>query len=86
MYAGEGMDNDKFTRVSGIYVDGLSCRSAANFGLVLQGTVARPISNVLFSGVRIDDVKNALSFDNTIGVEMRDCHIGGRAGVPSRAK
>lgn len=86
MYAGEGMDNDKFTRVSGIYVDGLSCRSAANFGLVLQGTVTRPISNVLFSGVRIDDVKNALSFDNTIGVEMRDCHIGGRAGVPSRAK
>ena len=80
------MDNDKFTRVSGIYVDGLSCPSAANFGLVLQGTVTRPISNVLFSGVRIDDVKNALSFDNTIGVEMRDCHIGGRAGVPSRAK
>lgn len=86
MYAGEGMDNDKFTRVSGIYVDGLSCHSAANFGLVLQGTTARPISNVLFSGVRIDDVKNALSFDNTIDVEMRDCHIGRQAGVPSLAK
>ena len=86
MYAGEGLDNDKFTRVSDIFVDGLRCRKATAAGLVLQGTEAEPISNVMFSNVEIGEAKNAVSFDNTVGVEMRNCHIGGRAGVPSTAK
>lgn len=84
MYAGEGLDNDKFTRVSGLYVDGLTCNNASNFGIVLQGTEASPISNVMFSNVNISGGKSAISFDNTVGVEMRNCHIGGQAGVPSQ--
>lgn len=86
MYAGEGLDNDKFTRVGHIYVDGLTCRKATAAGLVLQGTTAEPIRDVLFSNVEIGEAKNAISFDNTVDVEMSDCHIGGRAGVPSQAK
>lgn len=86
MYAGEGMDNDKFTRVSDIYIDGLTCRSASAAGLVLQGTEAEPIRRVVFSNVEIGKAVNAVSFDNTEGVELRNCHIGGRAGVPSQAK
>lgn len=86
MYAGEGLDNDKFTRVGDIFVDGLRCRKATAAGLVLQGTGAEPIRNVMFSNVEIGEAKNAVSFDNTVGVEMRNCHIGGRAGVPSTAK
>ena len=86
MYAGEGLDNDKFTRVGDIFVDGLRCRKATAAGLVLQGTEAEPISNVMFSNVEIGEAKNAVSFDNTVSVEMRNCHIGGRAGVPSTAK
>ena len=86
MYAGEGLDNNKFTRVSNIYIDGLTCRKAAAAGLVLQGTEAEPIRNVVFSNIEIGDVKNAISFDNTEGVELLNCHIGGRAGVPSQAK
>ena len=86
MYAGEGLDNDKFTRVGHIYVDGLTCRKATAAGLVLQGTEAEPIRGVLFSNVEIGEAKNAISFDNTVDVEMSDCHIGGRAGVPSQAK
>ena len=86
MYAGEGMDNDKFTKVSDIYVDGLSCDKATAAGLVLQGTVAEPIRHVVFRNIEIGQAANAVSFDNTAGVEMLDCHIGGRAGVPSQAK
>ncbi len=86
MYAGEGLDNNKFTRVSNIYIDGMTCRKAAAAGLVLQGTEAEPIRNVVFSNIEIGDVKNAISFDNTEGVELLNCHIGGRAGVPSQAK
>lgn len=86
MYAGEGLDNDKFTRVGDIYIDGLRCRKVRSAGLVLQGTEAEPIRNVMFRNVEIGEVRNAVSFDNTVGVELIDCHIGGRAGVPSQAK
>ncbi len=86
MYAGEGLDNDKFTRVSNIFVDGLRCNKTTAAGLVLQGTPTEPIRNVVFRNVEIGEAKNAISFDNTEGVELRDCHIGGRAGVPSTAK
>ena len=86
MYAGEGLDNDKYTRVGNIFVDGMRCRKASKAGLVLQGTEAEPIRNVVFSNVEIGAAENAISFDNTEGVEMINCHIGGRAGVPSMAK
>lgn len=86
MYAGEGLDNDKFTRVGHIYVDGLRCNKASAAGLVLQGTEAEPIRDVVFSNIEIGRAENAVSFDNTESVELRNCHIGGRAGVPSHAK
>ena len=86
MYAGEGLDNDKFTRVGHIYVDGLRCNKASAAGLVLQGTEAEPIRDVVFSNIEIGKAENAVSFDNTESVELRNCHIGGRAGVPSQAK
>ena len=69
-----------------IYIDGLRCRKVRSAGLVLQGTEAEPIRNVMFRNVEIGEVRNAVSFDNTVGVELIDCHIGGRAGVPSQAK
>lgn len=86
MYAGEGLDNDKNTRVGHIYIDGLRCRRATAAGLVLQGTEAEPIRDVIFNDVEIGKAENAVSFENTEGLELRDCHIGGRAGVPSQAK
>lgn len=85
MYAGEGMDNNHFTTVENLYVNGLRCRKARNAGLVLQGTKTRPITNVIFRNVEIGEVSNAVSFDNTAGVQMTDCHLGGRAGVPTQA-
>ncbi len=84
MYAGEGMDDNHFTDVRNIYVENLSCRKARAAGIVLQGTEAKPISNVTFRGVNIGEVKNALSMDNTDGVSFADCHLGGKAGVPTQ--
>lgn len=85
MYAGEGLDSRNYTDVENLYVDGLYCRKVRKAGLVLQGTVQKPITNVVFNNVEIDEVGNAVSFDNTSGVELRNCHLGGRAGVPSQA-
>ena len=85
MYAGEGMDNHHFTEVGNIFVNGLKCRKARAAGLVLQGTTAKPIENVRFENVDIDEVKNGLSFSNTQGVQVNNCHLGGYVGVPSTA-
>lgn len=84
MYAGEGLDNNKFTTVENIFVDNIRCRKARAAGLVLQGTTAKPITNVVFSNIEIGEAKNAISFDNTEGVVMSNCHIGGKAGVPTQ--
>lgn len=84
MYAGEGLDNNHYTDVENIYVDSLICRKATKAGLVLQGTPQKPIKNVIFSNVEIGEVDNAVSFDNTSAVEIRNSHLGGRAGVPTQ--
>lgn len=84
MYAGEGIGNNHFSVVSDIFVEDLQCRKARQAGIVLQGTAAKPIRNVVLRNVNIDEVKNAISLDHTEGVTMEGCHIGGRAGVPSQ--
>lgn len=84
MYAGEGLDNNHYTDVENIYVDSLICSKATKAGLVLQGTPQKPIKNVIFSNVEIGEVANAVSFDNTSAVEIRNSHLGGRAGVPTQ--
>ena len=84
MYAGEGLDDNHFTTVRNVYVENMRCRKARAAGIVLQGTVAKPISNVTFKNVDIADVKNALSMDNTEGVSFTGCHLGGKAGVPTQ--
>lgn len=83
-YAGEGMDDTHFSRVSNICVENVSCLKARAAGIVLQGTKAEPIRGVSFQGVEIGEVKNALSIDNAEGVVFSDCHLGGRAGVPTQ--
>lgn len=84
MYAGEGLDDNHFTTIRNIYVENLQCNKARKAGIVLQGTKAKPISGVTFRGVEIGEVKNALSIDNTEGVTFSDCHLGGKAGVPTQ--
>lgn len=84
MYAGEGMDDSHFSSIKNIHVENLRCRKARQAGIVLQGTEAKPISNVSFEGVDIGEVKNALSMDNTKEVSFSNCHLGGKAGVPTQ--
>ncbi len=84
MYAGEGLDDNHFSTIRNICVENLSCNKVRQAGIVLQGTATKPVSGVSFSGVEIGEVKNALSMDNTEGVNFSDCHLGGKAGVPTQ--
>ena len=83
MYAGEGMDNNHYTEVSDIYVKDLHCQSASAAALVLQGTTAKPIRNVYFENVNVDKAGIGLSFSNTEFISIKNCNLGGYAGVPT---
>lgn len=85
MYAGEGMDNNHFTQVHDIYVKDLKCRKANVAALVLQGTKAKPIYNVNFENVNVDQAGVGLSFSNTEMIGVANCNLGGYVGVPSTA-
>ena len=84
-YAGEGLDNDRYSTIRGIYVDGLTCDKATAAALVVQGTPQKPVSDIYFNNVSAGDAKIGISFSNTTGVVMNDCHIGGIAGTPTQA-
>ncbi len=83
MYAGEGANSTHFSMIENIYVENLSCKKAANHGIVFQGTKAIPIRNVRLQDIDIEEVDNAISLDCTEDIILRDCHLGKRAGTPS---
>ncbi|MBQ2403311.1 MAG: hypothetical protein II314_05190 [Prevotella sp.] len=85
MYAGEGMDNIHFSTVRNIFINGVKCRKVLAAALVLQGTDKKPIQNVEFRNILVNEAKIGISFDKTQNVTMQNCHIGGRVGVPSTA-
>lgn len=84
MYAGEGLGSRHFSEVEHLLVDGVSCRKARAAGIVLQGTKAKPIRDVTIRRVEIGEVKNAVSIDDAVQVTLEDCHLGGKAGVPTQ--
>lgn len=83
-YAGEGLDNNHFSEIENIVVDGLRCRKASKAALVLQGTSEKPISNVVFNNVEAGEAEIGVSFSNTRNVEMGECHIGGTVDIPTQ--
>lgn len=85
MYAGEGSGSPHYSTIANLYIENLRCRRARAAGIVLQGTQAKPIHGVTFRNITIGEVKNALSIDNAKDVVFEDCHIGGKAGVPTQA-
>ncbi|MDE7346437.1 MAG: glycoside hydrolase family 28 protein [Muribaculaceae bacterium] len=83
-YAGEGLDNDHFSEIENIYVNGLNCNRALQAALVLQGTKQKPISNVFFDSIYVGDAEIGVSFSNTENVSVGECHIGGMVDVPTQ--
>lgn len=84
-YAGEGLTSNNYSTVTDLHVDGLRCDKASAAALVLQGTKAKPISNVSFDNVSVGEAATGISFNDVTGVEMGECNIGPRAGVPTQA-
>ncbi len=83
-YAGEGLDNNHYSTVTDIHVDGMSCNEAAGAALVLQGTTQRPITDVSFDNIAVGSAVTGISFSDAEGVRMGTCHIGPAAGTPTQ--
>ena len=83
-YAGEGLQNHHFSTIKNIFVDGLSCKQVNEAALVLQGTEAKPIENVMFNHVAVDKAKTGISFENVMGINMGECYIGDKVGTPTQ--
>lgn len=67
-YAGEGQDNHHFSTIRNIFIDGLKCNNVKQAALVLQGTEAKPVFNVMFNNVDVAKAKIGLSFENALDV------------------
>ncbi len=83
-YAGEGFDNHHFSTVRNIFVDGLKCNNVSAAALVLQGTEAKPVTNVSFDHIEVGNATTGISFENVEGVDMGECLIGKKAGTPTQ--
>ena len=83
-YAGEGQTNHHFSTVKNIFVDGLKCNNVSAAALVLQGTEAKPVTNVSFDKIEVKNAKTGISFENVLGVNMGECSIGGKVGTPTQ--
>ncbi len=83
-YAGEGQDNNHFSTVRNLFVDGLKCNNVSAAALVLQGTEAKPVTNVSFDNINVASAKTGISFENVLGINMGECLIGKKAGTPTQ--
>ncbi|MCR5276096.1 MAG: glycoside hydrolase family 28 protein [Bacteroidales bacterium] len=86
LYAGEGADNNHFSTIRNIRIQGLTCPKVTQSAIALQGTVAKPVTDVVLVGVKVGFAAKPLSMVNTGMVQMMDCVIGDVvAGAPSLA-
>lgn len=83
-YAGEGLDNHHFTSIHDLYIKDVKCQKARGAAIVLQGTQARPIRNVSFEHVNVDQAATGLSMSDAISIDFTDCNLGGYAGIPTQ--
>lgn len=83
-YAAEGNGNTRYSQVSDIYVDGLSCKNASGAALVLQGSEVEKVSRISFDNIEVGEAKIGISFENVEHVSVGECHIGGHAGTPTQ--
>lgn len=83
-YAGEGENSVNFSRIENIHVNGLKCNRASAAALVLQGTAAKPITNVSFDNIEVGEAVTGVSFTDTRQVTMGRCIIGPAAGTPTQ--
>ena len=82
-YAGEGLDNNRYTSIKNINVNTLAADTVSSAAIVIQGIKEMPVKHVTLNGVSCNEAKIGLSIENVEDVTVNNCFVGGRAGVPT---
>lgn len=82
-YAGEGLDNNRYTSIKNINVNTLTADTVSSAAIVIQGIREMPVKNVSLNGISCNSALIGLSIENVEDVTMNNCFVGGRAGVPT---
>lgn len=78
MYANEGAEDNHFTDVYDIHAKDIYARKVSNAAIVLQGTTVKPLHDITFERINVDECKTGFSSMNAPGVVLTDCNIGGK--------
>lgn len=84
-YHGEG-DGSYPSKISDITISNVTCESASNTGIVIEGFETSKVENVFLTDVTIQNAKNGLTLTNTKNVVLNEVVIGEKAGAPSSVK
>ncbi|MFA9392749.1 MAG: glycoside hydrolase family 28 protein [Prolixibacteraceae bacterium] len=74
------------TEIKDIYFENIKCRKATGTGIVIQGFPEKKVSDVYFTDIQIDSVKNGISMTDTKNIIISNLIIGEPANPPSSVK
>lgn len=74
------------SKISDIVISNLSCESASNAAIIIEGFPDKKVENIVLDSVTISSAKNGMSLTNTQNVSINEIVIGEKGGIPSSAK
>lgn len=74
------------SKISDIYISNVSCESASNTAIVIEGFPEKKVENVVLDRITIKSAKNGMTLTNTQNISVNEIIIGDKIGVPSSVK
>lgn len=74
------------SKISDISISNLSCESASNAGIVIEGFPEKKVENIDLDRITIKSAKNGMTLTNTQNISVNEIVIGDKIGVPSSVK
>ncbi len=74
------------TEISNVLFENISCDTALNNGIVIQGFPEKKVHDITFTNIKLNQVKNPLSLTATENIVFNDIIIGSEADKPSYVK
>lgn len=71
------------SKISDISISNITCKSASNAGIVIEGNSTSKVENILLDKITIKSAKNGMTLINAINVLFNEIVIGEKQGIPS---
>lgn len=74
------------SKISDILISNVSCESASNTAIVIEGFPEKKVENVVLDKITVKSAKNGMTLTNTQNISVNEIIIGDKIGVPSAVK